>query len=89
MYTLSNFEIIYNKNKWLSDLKQQIQTEYPTKLQQNIIKRNMMLLYDKPFSSYFEQIEKAIARNDLVSINHRSAAFLASYFDIIFALKNL
>lgn len=89
LYTLSNFEIIYNKNKWLSDLKQQIQTEYPTKLQQNIIKRNMMLLYNKPFSSYFEQIKKAVARNDLVSINHRSAAFLASYFDIIFALKNL
>lgn len=89
LYTLSNFEIIYNKNKWLSDLKQQIQTEYPTKLQQNIIKRNMMLLYDKPFSSYFEQIEKAVARNDLVSINHRSAAFLASYFDIIFAINKL
>lgn len=58
-------------------------------LKDNIIKRNMMLLMDKPFASYYEQLEKAVNRNDLNSINHRTAAFLASYFDIIFAKNEL
>jgi hypothetical protein len=37
--------------------------------------------------AYAKQIEKAVAREDLVSINHRLAAFFASYFDIIFAVN--
>ena len=34
-------------------------------------------------------IEKAINRNDIVSINHRISALMASYFDIIFAVNEL
>ena len=37
--------------------------------------------------AYNTQIKKAFARNDLVSINHRITEFLASYFDLIFALN--
>ena len=89
LYTLDVCEIIYDPNNWLRRLKDKISTEYPEKLQKNIIHRNMMLLKDKPFASYYEQIEKAIKRNDIVSINHRISAFLASYFDIIFAKNKL
>ena len=46
-----------------------------------------MLMKDKPFASYYEQIEKAIKRNDITSINHRISAFVASYFDVIFAVN--
>ena len=49
----------------------------------------MMLLKDKPFASYYEQIEKAIKRDDKNSINHRISAFMASYFDIIFAKNKM
>lgn len=87
LYTLKNFNIIYDKNNWLKPLQELLNTEYPKELQNNIIKRNIMLMKDKPFSSYYEQIEKAINRKDINSINHRISAFVASYFDIIFALN--
>ena len=89
LYTLSNLEIKYDPQLWLTALKSIISTPYPEKLRQNIIHRNMMLMKDKPFSSYIEQIKKAVERNDLNSINHRSAAFFESYFDALFAANRL
>ena len=89
LYTLKNFQIACEKNGYLSNLKQKIDTPFPQELKNNIIKRNMRLLKDKPFASYYEQIEKAIKRGDEVSVNHRISAFLASYFDIIFAKNEL
>ena len=89
LYTLKNFNIIYDKNNWLKNLQNKINSPYPKKLKENIVKRNLMLMKDKPFASYYEQIEKAIKRNDIVSVNHRLAAFLASYFDVIFAINEL
>lgn len=89
LYTLNHLKILYDKNKWLENMQKSIQTEYPEELRQNIIKRNIMLMCDKPFASYKEQIEKAIKRNDINSVNHRITAFMSSYFDIIFALNKL
>lgn len=89
LYTLDICKIVYDPTGWLQGLKDKINTEYPEELQKNIIHRNMMLLKDKPFASYYEQIAKALARGDLNSVNHRIAAFLASYFDIIFAKNKL
>ena len=89
LHTLNIFDVVYDPDNWLTTLKNKLHTEYPEKLQKNIIKRNLMLLKDKPFASYYQQIEKAIQRNDNVSVNHRISAFLASYFDIIFAMNKL
>lgn len=89
LYTLKNLQILFDRNNWLSVQKEKINTAFPEELKNNIIKRNMMLLKDKPFASYYEQIKKAVERKDIVSINHRISAFLASYFDIIFAKNEL
>lgn len=89
LFTLKNFEIKYDKDNWLHDLQNLINTPYPQELKQNIIKRNIMLMKDKPFASYYEQIKKAVKRKDYVSVNHRVSVFLASYFDIIFAINEL
>ena len=35
------------------------------------------------------QIKKAQKRGDFVSVNHRVTEFLASYFDVIFALNEM
>ena len=89
LHTLKNFQIIHDTNSWLKALQDKLRTPYPKELKENIVQRNMMLMNDKPFASYCEQIEKALKRNDVVSVNHRISAFLASYFDIIFALNEL
>ena len=38
-------------------------------------------------SCYLKQIRTAVVRVDPVSLNHRVAAWLASYFDILFAIN--
>ena len=48
-----------------------------------------MRLLTGSLASYDRQIHKAAARNDLLSVNHRIAAYLQSYFDIIFAMNEL
>jgi hypothetical protein len=34
-------------------------------------------------------VARALDRHDLVSVNHRVAAWLASYFDIVFAINRV
>jgi len=89
LYTLKNFNIMYDPTGWLKNLQNKLEAPYPKELQENIIKRNMMLMKDKPFASYYEQLEKAVKRGDENSINHRISAFMASYFDVIFAKNEL
>lgn len=89
LFTLKNCSLLYDKENWLEGIKKKLDTPYPEELKKNIIKRNIMLLKDKPFASYYEQIEKALERGDINSVNHRIAAFMASYFDIIFAMNEL
>ncbi len=89
LYTLSNLVILHDPENWLSGLKSLIDTPYPERLRDNIIRRGLMLMKDKPFSSYIEQIDKAIRRKDSNSVNHRTAAFMESYFDALFAANRL
>ena len=77
-------EVLYDKNGWLEGIKKRVDTPYPEKLALNIIKKNFDYLKDAMFS-YRDQIASAVERNDFVSVNHRCAAFLASYFDALFA----
>ena len=85
---LINSIILYDKNDELNKLQQKYRISYPKELKENIIKKNYPLL-KKQMPAYYNQIEKAMKRNDFVSVNHRIAAFLASYFDIIFAINEM
>ena len=75
-----------DKNGRLKKAKERFDIPYPDQLRDNIIKRNTNLLY-AAMPAYSLQIKKACARNDRVSIVHRTAAFLESYFDVLFALN--
>ena len=85
-HTIRQSNIFFDPNNWLATLQQKCQIEYPETLRRNIIALNHPVLRGI-IPSYAFQIEKAAKRRDLVSINHRLAALLASYFDILFALN--
>ena len=80
--------LLFDKNGWFTALQEKARQSYPDALQQAILSKNYPLLR-KASSAYRSQLKKAISRADVVSINHRLTAFLASYFDIIFAINRL
>lgn len=87
-HNIKNSNIIFDREGRLTKLKEITNCSYPIKLKENIIEKNYPLL-KRNISSYYNQISKAINRGDLNSINHRLTGFLASYFDIIFAINEI
>ncbi len=83
-HTIKNLRIDFDRNGWLTELKRTYNRHYPERLKAAIIDKNYPLIRDV-IPSFLGQIEKALRREDPVSINHRVAALLASYFDIVFA----
>lgn len=69
-------------------MKNRFDVPYPKQLKENIMEKNMKLLSDA-MPAYKFQIAKAVERNDLVSVSHRTTAFMESYFDIIWAMNEL
>lgn len=87
-HNINNSIVLFDREGEFLKLKDKYSISYPKKLKENIIAKNYPVLRSC-FSSYYNQIEKAIKREDLVSINHRLSAFFASYFDIIFAVNEM
>ena len=87
-HNVINSLIVFDKNSEFKELKEKYTIDYPAELKRNIVSRNYPIL-KKNFSAYYNQIEKAINRNDIVNLNNRIAAFLDSYFDIIFAINEI
>ena len=85
-HNLLTCKIIYDPLGRLAFAKKRFSIPFPEQLKKNIIDRNFKLLHEA-MPAYDNQIIKALKRNDKVSVNHRVAAFLESYFDIIFALN--
>lgn len=87
-HNLMHSQILSDRNGKFTHLQNRYRIPYPDELRSSIIHRNWRLLTGN-LPSYDLQIKKAAGRKDLVSLNHRTAAFLESYFDIIFALNKL
>ena len=87
-HNLITSRILFDRTGRLQKLQARYQIPYPQKLKENIIARNMNLLSGM-LPSFDIQIQKAENRGDLVSVNHRVTEFLASYFDILFALNEM
>ena len=87
-HNLITCKILYDKNGTLEKYKNKYTINYPKQLKENIIKRQLELI-DSSMPAYPSQIKKAISRKDFVSINHRITEFLASYFDLLFAINEI
>lgn len=87
-HNLIHSRILFDRNGALNAAQKRFSVPYPDELRDHILRNNLRLLTSN-LPSYDAQIKKAVARRDLVSINHRTAAFLESYFDILFALNDL
>jgi hypothetical protein len=63
---------------------ERLRNGYPQQLARAVVQRSLPVL-GAIISSYKPQIQAAFLRQDLVSLNHPVAAWLSSYFDILFA----
>ena len=80
--------LLFDTDGWFVSLQEIARRPYPEPLRRAIVKKNHPILRDK-HSSYYHQLKKAIERHDPVSVNHRLSVFLASYFDVVFAVNRL
>lgn len=87
-YNVLHSKIFFDRRGWLAQMQQHAAQPYPEPLRRAIVAKNYPILR-RNLSSYLHQIECAYARQDWVSVQHRVAALLASYFDILFALNRL
>lgn len=85
-HNLLNSKIIFDRNGSLAQLINRFNIPYSDELKNNIINRGMKLLRNS-IASFEGQLNKAIARKDIISIQHRATEFIATYFDIIYAIN--
>ena len=83
---LLNSNILYDSEGRAKALQKKYSIPYPFELKKNIVWKNYPLLRQQ-MPAYYHQIKKALQRDDFISVNHRMAEFLASYFDILFAIN--
>ena len=77
---------MFDRSGWFTALQEKATQRYPEELKRAVVAKNYPILRSN-ISSYLHQIELALKRHDAVSVNHRAAAMLASYFDIVFAVN--
>lgn len=85
-HTVRGSVLLEDPRGWFAGLQERCRVEYPEELRRNIVALNHPVLRGV-LPAYANQLAKAVARRDLVSVNHRVAGLLASYFDIVFAVN--
>jgi len=87
-HNIATSHILVDGEGWFRALQESANQPYPDGLVRAIIAKNHPLLRGA-MSSYLHQMERALQLDDLASLSHRTAAFLASYFDIVFAVNHV
>lgn len=79
---------LYERDGWHPALQEWAASPYPDELVAAIFALNYPWVTDHPFS-FLRQVEKAVRRGDSLSVNHRVSAWMASYFDLLFAANRV
>lgn len=83
---LASSLVLFDPEGRYARLREKTLQVYPERLKQAIIDKNLPLLRNW-LPSFSQQLYKAWERDDVVAVNHRLAAFLASYMDVLFAVN--
>jgi hypothetical protein len=87
-HTIRGAVVLEDPRGWLTALKKRCDVPYPDPLRTAIVALNHPVLR-RVLPSYANQLAKAAARDDLVSVNHRLAGLVASYVDVLFAINRV
>lgn len=79
---------LYERDAWHPALQERARSPYPDALVTAIVDYNLPWLDRHPFS-FRHQVDVAIAQSDPVSVNHRLAAWLSSFFDVVLAVNRV
>lgn len=85
-HTVARSTVVADPRGWFADLQARARVPYPEALRRSVVAHNHPALRGI-ITGLANQVAKAADRGDLVSVNHRLAALLASYFDIVFAVN--
>lgn len=86
-FSVANGFILHDPRQWLDGVQQRLREPFPEPLIRSIVAKNRPVLGGGMQSCYLAQMKAAIARGDLISLNHRVAVWIASYTDILFAVN--
>lgn len=81
-------KIIYDKQGSYKTLQEAYRFKDRTALYQQVIRQNIPLLYGTQ-PNYFDQIVKAVKRQDTVAVNHRLTEYFSLFFDTLFAINQV
>lgn len=87
-HTIRGCIVLADRRGWLHALKERAAVPYPEELRTAIVRLNHPVLR-AAIPAYANQLAKATERGDLVSVNHRLAGLLASWFDLVFAVNRV
>jgi len=83
-HNLLSSQVLFDRTGRAAATKSRFSTPFPEALKRAIVAKNWPLL-NQSVSSFRGQVSQALKRGDWISVQHRTAAFLASAFDLVFA----
>lgn len=81
-------KIIFDRTGSYKALQQMYRFKDKRKIYQTVVNQNIPLLYGTQ-PCYYDQIVKAVKRQDLVAVNHRLTEYLSLFFDTLFAINQV